>query len=145
MPSSRGAQAPLPRPALPVGLWVVGQHQAAPPKEHPHGTTNNQATTATSNSGSRTKKEEPTPTTLAKATDDPSVSTPAVQKPVSKQRQLAALLLRDQGATLGEMVDATGWLPHTTRASLTGLKKKGYAISSDKVGAIRTYSAVAPE
>ncbi len=108
------------------------------------GKTKNQAMTATSNQGRRTK-EEPTPTTLAKATDDPSVSTPAAQKPVSKQQQLAALLVRDEGATLDQMIQATGWLPHTTRAALTGLKKKGYAISSDKVGAVRTYRAVAPE
>lgn len=43
------------------------------------------------------------------------------------------------------MIEATGWLRHTTRAALTGLKKKSYAISSDKVGAVRTYRAVAPE
>ena len=27
------------------------------------------------------------------------------------------------------MVEATGWLPHTTRAALTGLRKKGHAIA----------------
>jgi len=86
-----------------------------------------------------------TPTAPAKATDGPSVSTPAAQKPVSKQQQLAALLVRDEGATLDQMVEATSWLPHTTRAALTGLKKKGYAISSDKVGNFRTYRAVSPE
>ena len=109
------------------------------------GTTKNQVTTATSNRKPRTKMEEPTRTPLAKATDDPSVSTPAAQKPVSKQQQLAMLLVRDEGATLDDMIDATGWLPHTTRAALTGLKKKGYAVTSDKVGAVRTYRAVAPE
>ncbi|MFL6720312.1 MAG: DUF3489 domain-containing protein [Sphingomonas sp.] len=63
----------------------------------------------------------------------------------SKQQQLAALVVRDEGATLDQMVAATGWLPHTTRAALTGLKKKGYVISSDKVDGVRTYRAVAPE
>jgi Protein of unknown function (DUF3489) len=37
------------------------------------------------------------------------------------------------------------WLRHTTRAALTGLKKKGYVISSDKVDGVRTYRAVTPE
>jgi hypothetical protein len=64
---------------------------------------------------------------------------------VSKQHQLAALLLRDEGATLDQMIAATGWLPHTTRAALTGLRKKGYAIDSDKVDGVRTYRAIAPE
>src|SRR6185503_1528824 len=63
----------------------------------------------------------------------------------SKQQQLAALIVRDEGATLDQMIAVTGWLPHTARAALTGLKKKGYAISSDKVDGVRTYRAVAPE
>jgi hypothetical protein len=66
-------------------------------------------------------------------------------KPPSKQQQLAALVVRDEGATLDQMIAATGWLPHTTRAALTGLKKKGYVISSDKVDGVRTYRGVAPE
>ena len=27
---------------------------------------------------------------------------------------------------------ATGWLPHTTRAALTGLRKRGYAVTIDR-------------
>ena len=65
--------------------------------------------------------------------------------PPSKQQLLAALVVRDEGATLDQMIAATGWLPHTTRAALTGLKKKGYVVSSDKVDGVRTYRAVAPE
>ena len=66
-------------------------------------------------------------------------------KSMSKQQQLAALVVRDEGATLEQMIAVTGWLPHTTRAALTGLRKKGYVISSDKVDGVRTYRAVAPE
>ena len=46
-------------------------------------------------------------------------------KPVSKISMVADLLRRKGGATLAELVAATGWLPHTTRAALTGLRKKG--------------------
>ncbi len=66
-------------------------------------------------------------------------------KAPTKQQKVAGLLLRDEGATLDQMIAATGWLPHTTRAALTGLKKKGFAISSDKFEGVRTYRAVAPE
>ena len=38
------------------------------------------------------------------------------------------LLRREQGATLAELVALTGWLPHTTRAALTGLRKKGHVL-----------------
>ena len=68
-----------------------------------------------------------------------------IQKASSKADQLAAMVVRDEGASLGQMVAALGWLPHTTRAALTGLKKKGYVLSSDKIDGVRTYRAVAPE
>lgn len=72
-------------------------------------------------------------------------SSPAQPKRNTKQDHLAALLLRDEGATIAQMADATGWLPHTVRAALTGLKKKGYSIDSDKVADVRSYRATAPQ
>jgi hypothetical protein len=61
----------------------------------------------------------------------------------SKSAAVIALLQRDEGATLIEMVEATGWLPHTTRAALTGLRKKGHAIARGKRGNVTCYSIVA--
>jgi hypothetical protein len=61
----------------------------------------------------------------------------------SKSAAVIALLQRDEGATLIEMVEATGWLPHTTRAALTGLRKKGHAIARGKRGDVTCYSIVA--
>ena len=70
---------------------------------------------------------------------------PATQPEQSKREQLVQLLERDSGATLDEMVTLTGWLPHTTRAALTGLRKKGHVVTSDKIDGVRTYRAAAPE
>jgi hypothetical protein len=42
------------------------------------------------------------------------------------------LLTRDGGATLAEIVAATDWLPHTTRAALTGPRKRGYQVTLDR-------------
>lgn len=56
----------------------------------------------------------------------------AKPKPPSKAAQVIALLRREQGATLDELVAATGWLPHTTRAGLTGLRKKGHVLDKSK-------------
>jgi Protein of unknown function (DUF3489) len=39
------------------------------------------------------------------------------------------------GATIIDLTHATGWLPHTTRAALTGLRKRGYAVIRERVGA----------
>jgi hypothetical protein len=51
--------------------------------------------------------------------------------------------MTEGGATLDEMVAATGWLPHTTRAALTGLKKKGHLVTSEKVDDLRRYRVAA--
>ena len=50
----------------------------------------------------------------------------------TKAALVLALLGRAEGATLAELVEATDWLPHTTRAALTGLRKKGHAIERSK-------------
>lgn len=63
----------------------------------------------------------------------------------SKTSLVLSLLQRPEGASIDQLVVATGWLPHTTRAALTGLKKKGHAVTSDKVeGRGRVYRVVAP-
>jgi len=54
-----------------------------------------------------------------------------------------ALLQREQGAAPDEMVEATGWLPHTTRAALTGLREKGEAIVREKRGEATCYRIAA--
>jgi DNA-binding IclR family transcriptional regulator len=43
-----------------------------------------------------------------------------------------ALLERAEGAAIGELMATTGWLAHTTRAALTGLRKRGYTVELDK-------------
>ncbi|KQP56333.1 hypothetical protein ASG40_04500 [Methylobacterium sp. Leaf399] len=42
----------------------------------------------------------------------------------TKRALIVAMLRRDQGATLVELMAATGWLAHSTRAALTGLRKR---------------------
>jgi hypothetical protein len=69
-----------------------------------------------------------------------------VQPRITKRSQLIDLLAREGGASLNEMVAATGWLPHTTRAAMTGLRKAGMTIDSEKTDGVRRYRIVeAPE
>jgi hypothetical protein len=63
----------------------------------------------------------------------------------SKQALIIGLLSREEGATLADITAATSWLPHTARAALTGLRHKGYALTSSKEpGCDRTYRITAP-
>ena len=63
---------------------------------------------------------------------------------VTKRAQLIDLLERNERASLDDMIAATGWLPHTTRAALTGLRKSGRIIESEKVDGVRRYRIAAP-
>jgi hypothetical protein len=46
----------------------------------------------------------------------------------TKQALVIEMLCAKKGSTLKALVEATGWLPHTTRATLTGLRKRGFSI-----------------
>lgn len=52
---------------------------------------------------------------------------PAIVKPQTKASLVQELLARDGGASLAELCEATSWLPHTCRAFLTSLRKRGHS------------------
>ena len=64
-------------------------------------------------------------------------------KRVTKIDTVLGMLRHEDGATLPELVEATGWLPHTTRAALTGLRKKGHALENRKRDDITCYHLAA--
>ena len=72
-------------------------------------------------------------------------ATAAVAKPAkapSKLDQVQALLLAPEGASIAELVAATGWQQHSVRGAMAGsLKKRGLATTSEKVDGIRRYRA----
>jgi hypothetical protein len=43
------------------------------------------------------------------------------------------------GATLAELAGLTGWLPHTTRAALTRLRRRGYALERLRLNGRKAY------
>jgi hypothetical protein len=57
---------------------------------------------------------------------------PSPPRGSSKLAQVIELLQRDHGATIDELIAATGWLAHTTRAALTGLRKRGYPVAINR-------------
>lgn len=64
---------------------------------------------------------------------------PTLAKMPTKSDAVLTLMRREQDGTLAELVEATGWQPHTTRAMLTGLRKKGHAIDRRKRGDVTCY------
>ena len=47
----------------------------------------------------------------------------------TKLAKLVAMLSRKSGVTLAKASEALGWQTHTTSAAMTGLRKRGYAIT----------------
>lgn len=73
----------------------------------------------------------------------PEITAARAMRPGTKQALVVDLLRSDAGASLGELAGATGWLPHTMRAALTGLRKRGFAIAMDKADRATRYRIAA--
>lgn len=72
------------------------------------------------------------PRRMAREAKPEAVGAPLTTKPRSKAALVEELLQRSGGASLEDLCQATGWLPHTCRAFLTGLRKKGRALERGK-------------
>jgi len=58
-----------------------------------------------------------------------AAATAANQKhPTGKLGRVLNAVAATQGASLDELVDLTGWQPHTARAALTRLRQRGFAV-----------------
>jgi len=83
---------------------------------------------------------------MAETTGARAVRTSQAPRQGTKIAGVIALLQRDQGAKLDELIAATGWLPHTARAALTGLRHRGYDVRLERgeKGCASVYRAFAP-
>ncbi len=81
--------------------------------------------------------------TRAKKAPKP-VTEPGAPREGSKASQVIAMLKRDGGTTLEEIMSAMEWQKHTTRAMLSAggsfTKNHGLVVTSEKVGEKRIYS-----
>ncbi len=81
----------------------------------------------------RSRRAEPKPS----GSKPKGRTSPPAVRPGTKQALLIDLLKRKKGATIEEIVEATGWQAHSVRGAISGaLKKKlGLAVTSEKVRA----------
>ncbi len=82
--------------------------------------------------GDATPNAEPAPNTATEPDPAPKTRTP---REGTKQATLIAMLRAPDGATIEEIMAATGWQSHTVRGAMAGaLKKKlGLEVTSEKV------------
>ena len=74
--------------------------------------------------------------TKTKRNREPTRGTKTGDKTVDARRTKADTILdlvqRPTGASISELTKATGWQPHSVRAALTGLRKKGREVVRTK-------------
>jgi hypothetical protein len=92
---------------------------------------------ATTMTNLRTAKLEvvSTPKDAPETPADPATSKPVTIRAGTKQAEIIALIQRPEGASIAEIVEATGWLAHSARGLISGgLKKKlNLPITAEKV------------
>jgi hypothetical protein len=76
---------------------------------------------------------------VADAAAHPADASPATQIP-SKLDRVESMLRNPGGASIAEIMTATGWQQHSVRGAMAGaLKKRGLTIVSDKLDGVRRY------
>jgi Protein of unknown function (DUF3489) len=58
---------------------------------------------------------------------------------VSRTDQLMEALLTPEGASIEDLCTRFSWLPHSARAALTGLRKRGLDVERSKEGSVTVY------
>ena len=71
-----------------------------------------------------------------------NTSATTVPRPKGKLGQLLASIEGTDGATLEELSAALSWQPHSTRAAITGLRKRGFEIALTTEGDRKAYRIV---
>jgi len=70
---------------------------------------------------------------VPRASAEPITASPRTREN-TKQAQIIAMLQRPEGATINQIIEVTGWQPHTVRGTFAGAfkKKLGLTLSSSK-------------
>jgi hypothetical protein len=73
-------------------------------------------------------------------TEQPKTETKPAQKPIGgKLGIIAKSIGTPKGATLQQLENKTGWQPHTVRAALSRLRKRGLVITLGDVDGRKAY------
>ena len=83
-------------------------------------------------------------TRAKKPTPSPAPSAPPA--PTGKLGDLVTLLTANDGATIAQLTEKTGWQAHSVRGAMAGaLKKRGYVVTSLKTDGVRLYRTEEPK
>lgn len=104
-----------------AGLTAAGVHEDATVETAEVGVETSTEEITASTGGDAAAAEE-------RASDHVTQEAPP-RRPTGKLGEVLQAISAEAGATLVEITTLTGWLPHTARAAVTGLRKRGFDVA----------------
>jgi hypothetical protein len=130
-----------PRPQSgPIAAATISEVAA----ELPGASAENRAVLITDNKPPQKASLQPKPHSEGADTAPVSVSSPDLPRASTKRAILIGMLGRAQGASVAEIGQRLGWLPHTVRAAITGLRHAAHEVTRSKNDNGQTVYRLAP-
>ena len=112
--------------------------------ELPKASVKNSALSITNDERPEKTALKPKPRSKGADTAPVSVSSPDLPRASTKRAMLIGMLERAQGASVAEIGQRLGWLPHTVRAAITRLRHAGREVTRSKNESGQTVYRLAP-
>ena len=142
-PPRRDAHQPRQRkPRTRSGRAAADTNSAA--AELPKASVKNSAVSITNDERPAKTGLKPKPRSKGADTAPVSVSSPDLPRASTKRAMMIGMLERAQGASVAEIGQRLGWLPHTVRAAITGLRHAGREVTRSKNESGQTVYRLAP-
>ena len=123
---------------------AAAETDSAAAAELPKASVKNSARSITSNEPPEKAALQPSPRSKGADTAPVSASSPDLPRARTKRAMLISMLERAQGASVAEIGHRLGWLPHTVRAAITGLRHAGRDVTRRKNESGQTVYRLAP-
>ena len=130
------------KPRTRSGRAAVETNSAA--AELPKASVKNSALSITNDERPEKTALKPKPRSKGADTAPVSVLSPDMPRASTKRAILIGMLERGQGASVREIGQRLGWLPHTVRAAITGLRHAGREVTRSKNESGQTVYRLAP-
>ena len=142
-PPRKGEHQPRGRkPRTRSGRAAAETNSAA--AELPKASVKNRALSITHDERPEKTALKPKPRSKGAVTPPVSVSSPDLPRASTKRAMMIGMLERAQGASVAEIGQRLGWLPHTVRAAITGLRHAGREVTRSKNESGQTLYRLAP-
>ena len=142
-PTRKGVHQPRQRNSPTQSRRAAAETSSAA-AELPKASVKNSAVSITNDERPAKTGLKPKPRSKGADTAPVSISSPDLPRASTKRAMLIGMLERAQGASVAEIGQRLGWLPHTVRAAITGLRHADREVTRSKNDSGQTVYRLAP-